>query len=143
MPCIEVDKEDIRLANDLANQILGHSLDELSRPGYELLLLLEQASPVPNQAKPGPTPASPGKAEPGRPSVATFTRRQIREFTGWSQSRVHRYLKELIDLEYVLVESGRNGTLQTYRLCYRGEGKDGQKFMLGLKPIEELTDPPA
>ena len=71
----------------------------------------------------------------------TFTRRDIREFTGWANSRVHRYLRELVDLEYVLVESGRNGATYRYRLAYDGQGQDGQRFVLGLKAIEDLQRP--
>jgi hypothetical protein len=37
-----------------------------------------------------------------------------------------------------LVESGRNGSLYRYRLAYEGQGKNGDKFMLGLKPVDEL-----
>ena len=146
---VEVDKEDLWLANDLASAILGHSLDELSRPGYDLLMQLEvlargQATSDP-PAQPGP-PAVPetqltAKRKNGGPHASGFTRRQIREATGWSQSRVHRYLQELIELEYVAVESGRNGLLQTYRLGYQGEGKDGQKFVLGLKAVDQLQEP--
>jgi DNA primase catalytic core len=142
---IEVDKEDIRLANELATEILGHCLDELSRPGYDLLMLLEKMQQA------GPAPHAPDGAEgtakeekPGPAAVRFgryFSRREIREFTGWSNARVHRYLRELIELEYVLVESGRNGTLQRYRLAYEGQGKDGRKFLLGLKSVDELRNP--
>jgi len=54
---------------------------------------------------------------------------------------VHRYLRELIELEYVLVENGRNGVLQRYRLAYDGQGKDGKKFVLGLMPADQLQPP--
>ena len=59
-------------------------------------------------------------------------------FTGQDQ-RLHIHLKELVDLEYVLIDSGRNGTLCRYRLAYEGQGKDGSKFMLGLTDPEALT----
>ena len=39
--CDQVDRDDMTLANRLAHEILGHSLDELSRPGRDLLLQLE------------------------------------------------------------------------------------------------------
>ncbi len=50
---IEVDKEDIRLANELATEILGHCLDELSRPATDLLQLLVkmQTHPAADTAK--------------------------------------------------------------------------------------------
>jgi hypothetical protein len=148
---IEVDKEDIRLANELATEILGHSLDELSRPAVDLLqLLLKMAKPTDGTAKEKKSSRPPATGEPARreaqwvhreaqlaPSPA-FTRRQIREFTGWSNARVHRYLQELIELEFVLMEHGRNGVLHRYRLAYEGQGQDGRKFLLGLKPVNEL-----
>jgi hypothetical protein len=129
---IEVDVDDIRIANELAHEILGHSLDELSRPGRDLLLLLDDLLKERTQD-------SEDAAE--RRSHFTFTRRDIREFTGWANSRVHRYLRELVDLEYVLVESGRNGATYRYRLAYDGQGQDGQRFVLGLKAIEDLQRP--
>ncbi len=134
---IEVDREDIRLANGLATEILGHSLDELSRPAADLLQLLlkmhndstakEKDADEPPPSLVGPAPA--------------FTRRQIREFTGWSHARVHRYLQELIELEFVLMEHGRNGVLHRYRLAWDGQGQDGRRFLLGLKSVEGLREP--
>ena len=70
-------------------------------------------------------------ADPGRAVHAEdvrFTRREIREHTGWSHSRVKRYLKQLVDMEFVLAESGRFGATYRYRLVEElGEpGEPGQ-----------------
>jgi len=130
---IEVDRDDIRLANELTTELLGQTLDELSRPGYDLLMQLEK------MAAPKEPETAKGKSIAPRLPGNGFTRRQIREHTGWTQARVHRYLQELVELEYVQVESGRHGQLQTYRLLYDGQGKNGQKFVLGLRPVEELA----
>jgi uncharacterized membrane protein len=129
-PYIEVDAEDIRIANDLSQEILGRSLDELSRPGRDLLMLLDEMierlwRELNKDAK-------------LKRTDITFSRRDIREATGWSNTRVHRYLKELVDLEYVLVDGGKNGSRYRYRLAYEGQGKDGEKFILGLTPVDEL-----
>jgi hypothetical protein len=136
---IEVDREDIRLANQLATELMGHSLDELSRPAADLLHLLlkmtQQEDGTAKEKNAAELPSAPVRHTPG------FTRRQIREFTGWSHARVHRYLQELIELEFVLMEHGRNGVLHRYRLAYDGQGQDGRKFLLGLKPVEELREP--
>jgi hypothetical protein len=51
---------------------------------------------------------------------------------------VHRYLQELLELEFVLAEHGRNGVQHLYRLAYDGQGQDGRRFMLGLKSVDEL-----
>ena len=143
---IEVDKEDIRLANELATEILGHSLDELSRPATDLLQLLVkmQAQLAKDTAKGKSSlrpPAASEAAAIGR-HASGFTRREIREFTGWSNARVHRYLQELIELEFVLMEHGRNGVLHRYRLAYDGQGENGGKFLLGLKSVDKLREPP-
>ena len=127
-PHIEVEPEDIRIANQLTNEILGRSLDELSRPGRDLLILLDEmidalwAEAV-------------EKDHTVKRVHIPFTRRDIRKFTGWSNYRVHTHLKELVNLEYVFVESGKNGMSYCYRLAYEGQGKDGSRFILGL------TDP--
>ena len=134
VPYVLVDVEDVRVANTLAHEILGRSLDELSRPGRSLLLLLdEMVEQIAGRLK--------KEAEENRPSrtAVTFTRREIREATGWAHTRVHRYLKELVDLEYVLIDTGRNGTLCRYRLAYEGQGKNGERFMLGLTDPEALS----
>ena len=136
VPYIKADRDDIRLANRLAHEILGHSLDELSRPGRDLLEQLEaMVQAIGKRLK-----EEDKDRDPGRASIS-FSRREIREFTGWSNPRVHRYLKELLDLEYVVLDSGRNGTLCRYRLAWEGQGKDGQRFMLGLKDPDELQEP--
>jgi DNA primase catalytic core len=126
---VAVDLDDIRLANELATELLGHSLDELSRPAYELLVLLDKM-----------------RSEWAKTAVKTkaaldnfsFSRRQVREFAGWAHHRVHRYLAELIELEYVGGDGARHGCLQRHHLLWEGEGQDGGKFLLGLKSPAEL-----
>jgi DNA primase catalytic core len=129
---IVVDIADIRIANRLAHEILGKSLDELSRPGRALLMLLDEM--VEKRTTQLKEENGQGLA---RCSVR-LTRREIREYTGWAHTRVHRYLKELVELEYVLIDSGRNGTVCRYRLAYEGQGKDGSKFCLGLSDPNTL-----
>lgn len=130
---IEVDYEDIELANRLADEVLGSSLDDMSHPGRTLLEQLEKLV----ETKVFALRKIDGDNAPATEKV-TFGRKDIREFCGWANSRVHRYLKELIDLEYVMIESGRNGSPYRYRLDYDGRGKDGKKFMLGLKNVDSL-----
>jgi hypothetical protein len=122
IPYIKVDRDDIRLANTLARDTMGHSLDELSRPSRDLLKLLEEMM----RGKDGDT---------------KYTRRDIREQIGWTNTRLHIHLKELLDFEFLAVEAGRNGLLHRYRLAYEGEGKDGSKFLAGLKDVDQLQEP--
>jgi PAS domain-containing protein len=130
---IEVDPEDIRIANRLAQEILGRSLDELSRPGRDLLMLLDEMIEALFQKISGQH-----KDTRLKRTGITFSRRDIREYTGWSNYRVHTHIKELVNLEYVFVETGKNGSSFRYRLAYEGQGKDGSKFILGLADPGEL-----
>ena len=134
VPYIEVDLDDIALANRLAHEILGHSLDELSRPGHDLLLALNEMV----QARLNETNRDERKL---RASDILFSRREVREFTGWTNTRLHIHLKELVDFEYLAVETGRNGLPFRYRLAWDGEGKDGRRFVLGLKDVQDLKPP--
>jgi hypothetical protein len=114
---IEADLADIQLANELTAELMGHTLDELSGPAVDLLMQLERLGPA---------------------FASEFTRQDLCARTGWSYARLHRYLQELLGLEFVVPESAKSGAARTYRLLYRGEGKDGRKFALGLRPVEEL-----
>ena len=49
----------------------------------------------------------------------TFTRRDIREYTGWPNMRVVRYLKQLVDMELVVARTGRLGWRYVYSLEMR------------------------
>jgi len=131
---VEVTPADVSTANCLAHEILGHSLDELSRPGRNLLMELERM--VRDRLK--KDPAAEGDQVPPLNRVS-FTRREIRGFTGWSNYRVHTHLRELIELEYVCADLDRGTGGHRYRLLYDGQGKDGEKFMLGLVDPEGLT----
>jgi hypothetical protein len=69
-----------------------------------------------------------------------FSRRQVREFSGWAHHRVHRYMAELLALEYVASEGSRLGCVQRHQLLWEGEGRDGARFLLGLRSPDELRD---
>ena len=137
---IEVTPDDIRTANKLAHEILGHSLDELSRPSRMLLGELEKMVRERMKSAAAEACQAEGMGEADeRLNRFTFSRRQVREFTGWSNYRVHTHLRELIEYEYISVESDRATNSHRYRLQYEGQGKDGARFMLGLIDPESLT----
>jgi hypothetical protein len=133
---LEADLDDIRFANDLATEILGRSLDEISAPGRELLLQVEALVEARLKER------QVSLEDEGARSAVSFTRRDVREFSGWVHARVHRYLRELADLEYLLKDSGRNGMSYRYHLAWDGRGKDGKRFLAGLKGVDclGLTD---
>ena len=123
---LEVDEKDIEIGHKLALEILGKTLDELSIPARDLLKLIDEM--LTSRAK------KVNKKEETENKLTKhdipFTRRHLREFTGWTQTRLRNHLKELIELEYLLVDSGGNGrVLQTYKLLYHGQGKDGERWL--------------
>ena len=123
---IEVSLRDIALANDMALEVLGKTLDELTGPTRTLLLLIEELVQKIAQER---------KIEPAEVCI---TRRDIREYSKWSDYQIRQHLPTLTDLEYVLPVSGRNGQQFQYRLLWEGQGKAGERFLLGLKNVETL-----
>jgi hypothetical protein len=125
---VEVDESDLALANELAAEILGKSLDDLNAVSRDLLLQIERM--VEQRIEQDTDPET--GAKPRRADVA-FTRRDIREYTGWPHARVKRYIEQLVEMEYLVLESGRRGFLYRYRLLYDGQGKEGERFVAGLR----------
>jgi len=119
---IETTLDDVAIANDLATDIFGQSLGELSRPSRELLKIIRRMVEEMEQKKVPPE----------------FSRRQIREFAGWSDYQIKIHVKQLEELEYLVPLSGRRGQCFSYRLAWEGEGLDGERFVLGLISVEEL-----
>jgi len=134
IPYIDVDLVDIKIANNLTHEILGKSLDELSGPARYLLIKLDEMVEHLFKKMHGNDKSSRQKR-----TDISFTRRDIREFTGWLNPRVHRYLRELLELEYLQIVAGKNGKKYTYKLTYEGQGKNGEKFVLGLTSVEDFV----
>jgi DNA primase len=129
---IETTLGDIAIANELATTLFGQTLDELSRPSRELLKLIRKMVDALEK-----TNRHHG-AKIIADSAATFNRRAVREFTGWSDYQVKIHIKQLEDLEYLVPLSGRRGQSFCYRLAWEGEGLDGDRFLPGLIAVEEL-----
>ncbi len=101
---IDVTLNDIALANQLAHDILGRSLDELPPPTRQLLQHLHTLV------------ADKMKSEGLRQNEVRFTRREVREVAGLSDTQVRVHLDRLVELEYVLAHYGRNGKRYVYEL---------------------------
>ena len=126
---IETTLDDIAIANELAHQLFGHSLDDLSRPGRELLQLI--ADHVARKESSGATDQKMAGV------AATFNRRELREAFKWGDTRLRTHLDELVEMEYVLPLSGRFGQTYHYRLFYTPTDEPG-RFLAGLKSVEQV-----
>jgi hypothetical protein len=123
---VEAALEDIELANALASEVLGRTLDELP-PQSQRLLELVRGHVVKRCAELGV------EREDYR-----LTRREIRESTGWGNTQLKMHLRRLEDLEYLLVHRGRRGQSFVYELLWNGEGIGGERFVLGLLDPQSL-----
>ncbi|MGH8325936.1 MAG: DNA primase, partial [Steroidobacteraceae bacterium] len=126
---IEVTPTDIALANRLANEVLGRTLDELPAQTRRLLTWLD-----------GYVSERTAALAMDRSDVR-FTRRDIREAIGWSDTQLRVHLARLVALEYLIVHHGARGQRFVYELIYEGEGDDGQTFLPGLIEVERLESP--
>jgi hypothetical protein len=68
-----------------------------------------------------------------------FSRSSIRAFTHWQDTQVRVHLDRLVSLEYVLVHRGGRGQTFVYELLYDGQGKQGERFVIGLCDVEALA----
>jgi len=130
---IEVMAADIALANRLAHQVLGRTLDELPPQTRNLLVLLRDwvqgccAAQGIEQAQ------------------WHFTRRQVREALRWGDTQLKVHLARLVELEHLVLH--RRGLGHEYTLVYDarggegGEGDDGAHFS-GLLEVGDLVGDP-
>ena len=125
---IEVTLDDIQIANRLAHEALGRSLDELS-PQTRRLLELVTAMVEKHCAAQAITRAD-----------YRFSRREVREATSWSDFQVKMHMHKLEELEYVLVHRGGRGQSFVYELLYDGAGRDAQPFLMGLIDVAALKE---
>lgn len=128
---IEATKADIALANRLAHAVLGRSLDELPPQTRRVLAALDAW--VAGQA----TTAG---IERG---AVRFTRRSVRGPLGLSDTQLRVHLERLVQLEYVRLHSGQNGSLYTYSLAFDGDAQAEAPQLVGLGVAETESATPA
>ena len=123
---IEVTAADIALANQLAHEVLGRSLDELPPQTRRLLRLIDRyvATECERQAQ--------------RRSEVRFSRRQLREALQWGDTQLKVHLARLVELEYVLAHRLAHGAF-AYELIYETAADDDSARVPGL--IDAATLP--
>lgn len=108
---IEANIEDIAIANRLVLKFFPNAIDELAphtrRLGEEISKMME--------AKGGDV---------------HFNRRELRDFTNWSDWQIREGLKQLEELEYITRLTGRQGALVTYEMQVDVREDHRQKLML-------------
>ena len=116
---VEVTREDLALANRLAHEVLGRSLDEL--PPQTRRLLGELVALVEKRAA----------AESVRRGDVRFSRKDVRDTTGWSDTQLRVHLGRLAELEYLAAYRDGAGGRFVYELVYDGHG-EAEPHLSGL-----------
>ncbi len=92
--------EDYTKAYELAKGILGLTLDDLKKHARDLLELVKEL--VDRKMK--------------ETSEFTFTRREIREFTGWPDHQIKAHIKYLEEMEYLIIHKVKERGQFEYQL---------------------------
>jgi DNA primase catalytic core len=127
LPHIEVELSDIAAANALAHEVLGRSLDELPPQTRRLLEHLKEMV------------GARCESEEIDPELCWFTRREVREFTGWSNTQLKVHLDRLEELEYIYPRrAGMRGSAYEYELLFDGDTDTAKPQLIGLIDLEKL-----
>ncbi|WP_201518975.1 DNA primase [Escherichia ruysiae] len=121
---IEVTREDIALANRLAHEILGRTLDEMPPQTRKLLTLIQQWVSDSGQVR----------------EAILFTRKQLRDAVQWGDTQLKIHLARLVEMEYLLVH--RRGLTFCYELLFDGDGNADAAHLCGLIDVPETPEKP-
>lgn len=124
---VEVTLADIDMANRLAHEILGRTLDEL--PPQTRTLLKHIQALVQGECQ----------QQDIDQRDFRFSRRHIRGFTQWSDGQLKIHCKRLEEMEYLLVHRGGRGQSMEYELLYSGDIDSHAAHMMGLLDVEPLS----
>jgi DNA primase len=122
---IEATLADIALANRIAHDVLGRSLDELPPQTRRLLTLIDGhvGAECPRQAL--------------KRCELRFTRRRLREAIDWGDTQLKVHLARLVELEYLVAHRSKNGGFE-YELVYDIGADENTLRFPGLADIETL-----
>jgi hypothetical protein len=123
---IEATLDDITLANRIAHDILGRSLDELPPQTRRLLKLIDShvTDGCQHQAL--------------RRMDFRFSRRQLREAIRWGDSQLKVHLARLVEFEYIVAYRTKTNGFE-YELVYEVTDTDDTLRFPGLVDIESLA----
>lgn len=124
-PHIKTTLEDIAVANRLAPEVLGRSLDELPP---QTRSLLESIKSMVREL------CDKRKLDQDK---ARLTRREVRERTRWSEFQVRTHIRKLEDLEYLARRHGRQGLGCVYELLIDCREPEGIAHV-GLLDLDQL-----
>ena len=127
---IEATLDDIALANELAPEVLGRSLDELPPQTRRLLAHIRDLMKAKRQGN-GARFAKVGAGP------ACFSRKELRDASGWSLTQVSVHLERLVALEYLALRHARFGSPFVYEILFDLDAPEAVAHV-GLIEVEQL-----
>ena len=126
---IEVTLADIALANRLAHDVLGRSLDALPPQTRRLLGAIVRLV------------AERCEAQRIDRRELRLGRADVRAVAGVSETQLRLHLERLVEMDYLLVHRGQRGQSFVYELLFDGAVDDTTPQLVGLVDAEALRDP--
>jgi hypothetical protein len=126
--------DDIERANELAHDVLGRGLDDMPPQTRRLLGLIQEL-----QRERADATATPSRQSRVQGPSPCWRRRDLRAFTGWSDTALKVHLGRLVELEYVLASRDPehlNG--QLYETLFDGDPAASRPHLSGLIDVEAL-----
>jgi len=115
---IESTTKDYKIAYELYSDLIRHTLSDLKKPQRELLCQIQTLT--------------------AEKDIDIFSRKDIRDYTGYPHHKVRDITKDLEELEYLIVEAGSKGKRILYRLNDNLE--DDTQMLKDLTKPEELVE---
>lgn len=123
---VEVSLADIELANALAHEVLGRTLDELPPQTRKLLTLIVEHVKTACRKR------------GVKPGDYRFSRKEVREATGWGNTQLKVHLGRLEDMEYLVLHGSARGKSIAYELLFDGAAESEAPHLMGLIDVAAL-----
>ena len=123
---VEVTLDDLALANRLASDVLGRSLDELPPQTRRVLAVIVRLVDERMQ-----------RQSMARSDVR-FTRKDVRALAGITDTALRLHVDRLVELEYLLIHRGCTGQRFVYELLFDGDVGSPLPQLVGLLDAESL-----
>jgi hypothetical protein len=130
--CVYATQKDVDLALELGRQIFIRNVDDVPPTGRKLLeMIYKYATDKGKQMR---------ELDPKKEIdiyEIPFTRKELRDYTGWSETQIRVTCDLLVELGYLGRLSGRHGS--TFRYVLLDDGKDDPA--MEFPPNQKPTDP--
>ncbi|MFZ5863297.1 MAG: CHC2 zinc finger domain-containing protein [Nitrospirota bacterium] len=127
---VEVTLADIATANALAHEVLGRTLDELPPQTRSLLRAIADLA------------HERGRAQGLKQAAVRFSRKDVRDHTGWGETQLRVHLERLAQMEYLLVHRGGRGQSFVYELVWDAQAEISDAHLPGLLDVAALQSAP-